>query len=315
MAEAYGKLTGRPGICLVTRGPGATHASVGVHIASQDSTPMILLVGQVPRASRGRDAFQELDYPHAFGGLGLAKWAAEADARRTAAGARLARLLGRGRAAGPGPVVLALPEDVLFEETETADGGPAHVARPAPSDEDLARLGELLAAAERPLVIVGEGGWTAETAEGVQAFCEANAIPVCSSFRCQDYVDNRSPVVRRSPHARDGREAGTAGRGRRPDPRLRRPARRGDDEGLHAARTAAPEADARPRASRPGRARPRLRARAPHRHRAAGAGGGPRAARRAGSVALAGLDQSGRGPTTRQASRAASCPDSSISAR
>jgi acetolactate synthase I/II/III large subunit len=193
MAEAYGKLTGRPGICLVTRGPGATHASVGVHIASQDSTPMILLVGQVPRASRGRDAFQELDYPHAFGGLGLAKWAAEADAPE-----RLPELVSRAFSVAvsgrPGPVVLALPEDVLFEETETADGGPANIARPAPSDEDLARLSELLAAAERPLVIVGEGGWTAETAEGVQAFCEANGIPVCSSFRCQDYVDNRSPV-------------------------------------------------------------------------------------------------------------------------
>ena len=130
MAEAYGKLTGRPGICLVTRGPGATHASVGVHIASQDSTPMILLVGQVPRSSRGRDAFQELDYPHAFGGLGLAKWATEA-----AGAARLPELVARGFSIAlsgrPGPVVLALPEDVLFEETDAADGAPeigrAHV--------------------------------------------------------------------------------------------------------------------------------------------------------------------------------------------
>jgi acetolactate synthase I/II/III large subunit len=193
MAEAYGKLTGRPGVCLVTRGPGATHASVGVHIASQDSTPMILLVGQVPRASRGRDAFQEVDYPHAFGGLGLAKWTAEADAPE-----RLPELVSRAFSVAtsgrPGPVVLALPEDVLFEETDAADGGQAHVARPAPSDEDLARLGELLAAAERPLAIVGEGGWTAETSVGVQAFCEANAIPVATSFRCQDFVDNRSPA-------------------------------------------------------------------------------------------------------------------------
>jgi acetolactate synthase-1/2/3 large subunit len=193
MAEAYGKLTGRPGVCLVTRGPGATHASVGVHIASQDSTPMIVLVGQVPTASLGRDAFQELDYPHAFGGLGLAKWVSEADAPE-----RLPELVSRAfsvAASGrPGPVVLALPEDVLFEETETADGGPANVARPAPSDEDLARLSELLATAERPLGIVGEGGWTVETSEGVLAFCEANAIPVATSFRCQDYVDNRSPV-------------------------------------------------------------------------------------------------------------------------
>jgi len=193
MAEAYGKLTGRPGICLVTRGPGATHASVGVHIASQDSTPMILLVGQVPRASRGRDAFQELDYPHAFGGLGLAKWAAEADEPE-----RLPELFARAFSVAtggrPGPVVLALPEDLLAAETDTSDAAPAHVAHPAPGDHELARLGELLASAERPLAIVGEGGWTAETAEAVLAFCETNRVPVAASFRCQDFVDNRSDV-------------------------------------------------------------------------------------------------------------------------
>jgi acetolactate synthase-1/2/3 large subunit len=193
MAEAYGKLTGRPGICLVTRGPGSTHASVGVHIASQDSTPMILLVGQVPREFRGRDAFQELDYQHAFGGLGLAKLAVEADSAE-----RLPELVSRAFSTAlggrPGPVVLALPEDVLFEETEAEDGAPAHVARAAPTDDDLARLGELLARAERPLVIVGEGGWTAATAADVLGFCEANRIPVAASFRCQDSIDNRSDV-------------------------------------------------------------------------------------------------------------------------
>ena len=193
MAEAYGKLTAKPGVCLVTRGPGATHASVGVHIASQDSTPMILLVGQVPRAFRGRDAFQELDYPHALGGLGLAKWATEADAAE-----RLPELVARAFSVAlsgrPGPVVVALPEDVLFEETEAPDGTPANVPRPAPGDDDLAQLGELLVQAERPLAIVGEGGWNAETSEGVLAFCEANRIPVAASFRCQDLVDNRSDV-------------------------------------------------------------------------------------------------------------------------
>jgi acetolactate synthase-1/2/3 large subunit len=193
MAEAYGKLTGRPGVCLVTRGPGATHASVGVHIASQDSTPMILLVGQAPRAFLGRDAFQELDYPHAFGGLGLAKWVVETDSAE-----RLPELVARAFsvAAGgrPGPVVLALPEDVLFEETETPDAAPAHVAHPAPGDDDLARLGELLSQAERPLAIVGEGGWTTGTSAAVLAFCEANRIPLAASFRCQDYVDNRSEI-------------------------------------------------------------------------------------------------------------------------
>jgi len=191
MAEAYGKLTGRPGVCLVTRGPGAMHASVGVHIASQDSTPMILLVGQAPRAFLGRDAFQEVDHPHAFGALGLGKWAAEAESAE-----RLPELVARAfslaLAGRPGPSVLALPEDVLFEETDVSDGAAAHIAHPAPGDEDLARLGELLAEAERPLAIVGEGGWTAATAAGVGAFCESNRIPVAASFRCQDFVDNGS---------------------------------------------------------------------------------------------------------------------------
>jgi len=154
---------------------------------------MILLVGQAPRPFLGRDAFQELDYPHAFGGLGLAKWAAEADAAE-----RLPELVARAFSVAlsgrPGPVVLALPEDVLAEETEAPDGGPAHVAHPGPGDDDLARLGELLANAERPLAIVGEGGWTPDTASAVVAFCETNGIPVATSFRCQDYVDNRSAV-------------------------------------------------------------------------------------------------------------------------
>ncbi len=193
MAEAYGKLTGRPGICLVTRGPGATQASVGVHIASQDSTPMILLVGQAPRAFLGRDAFQELDYPHAFGGLGLAKWVVEAESAE-----RLPELVARAFAVAtsgrPGPVVIALPEDVLTEETDAPDAAPAQVAHPRPSDDDLRRLRELLDGAERPLAIVGEGGWTEQAAVDVLAFCEANRLPVAASFRCQDYVDNRAPV-------------------------------------------------------------------------------------------------------------------------
>jgi acetolactate synthase-1/2/3 large subunit len=188
-AEAYGKLTGRPGICLVTRGPGATQAAVGVHTARQDSTPMLLLVGQVPRAFRGREAWQELDYGQAFGPIAKAAWEVDSAARIPEHVARAYSVALSGR---PGPVVLSLPEDVLAEEADVADGSPVEVERSSPRSEDLERLGALLAAADRPLVVVGEGGWTAETGEDVLAFCEASELPVACAFRCQDFVDNRS---------------------------------------------------------------------------------------------------------------------------
>jgi acetolactate synthase I/II/III large subunit len=189
MAEASGKLTGRPGICFVTRGPGATHASVGVHTADQDSTPMILFVGQVPRGHAGRGAFQELDYPAVFGSIG--KWVAQVDdASRIPE--HVARAFAVATAGRPGPVVLAIPEDVLDEETDAEDAAPTEIPRPGPGDEELRRLGELLAAAQRPLVVVGEGGWSAQAGADTVFFCEANAIPVAASFRCQDYVDNGS---------------------------------------------------------------------------------------------------------------------------
>ncbi len=191
MAEACGKLTGRPGVCLVTRGPGATHASVGVHTAAQDSTPLLLLVGQVPREQLGREAFQEMDYEALFGSV--AKWVGQAEAAdqipELVSRAYVAMLSGR-----PGPAVLALPEDVLFEEADVEDAAPVDPPRPEPAAADLARLRELLAAAERPLAIVGEGGWSAQAGEDVLAFCEASSVPVATSFRCQDYVDNHSPV-------------------------------------------------------------------------------------------------------------------------
>jgi acetolactate synthase-1/2/3 large subunit len=188
-AEAYGKLTGRPGICLVTRGPGATQAAVGVHTAKQDSSPMLLLVGQVPRAFRGREAWQELDYAQVFGGIAKAAWEVDSAERIPEHMAEAYSIALSGR---PGPVVLALPEDVLAEQADVADGSAVAAPRQSPSASDLARLRELLAAAERPLVVVGEGGWTAETSRDVQAFCEANELPVACAFRCQDYVDNRS---------------------------------------------------------------------------------------------------------------------------
>jgi acetolactate synthase-1/2/3 large subunit len=188
-AEAYGKLTGRPGICAVTRGPGATQAAVGVHTAMQDSTPMLLLVGHVPRGVQGREAWQELDYGRVFGGIAKAAWSVDSAARIPEHVSRAWSLALSGR---PGPVVLALPEDVLMETAEVGDAAPVRIGRAAPRQEDLEHLRELLAAAERPLVVVGEGGWTRETGEDVLAFCEANELPVACAFRCQDFVDNRS---------------------------------------------------------------------------------------------------------------------------
>ncbi len=187
MAEAYGKLTGRPGICFVTRGPGATNASIGVHTAFQDSTPMILFIGQVARGQIEREAFQEVDYRRMF--QPLAKWAAEIDDAR-----RIPELVSqafhRATAGRPGPVVLALPEDMLAESVETADAGPYTRVEAHPGATDMARLGELLAAARRPLMIVGGGGWTSRAVADIEAFAAANDLPVGASFRCQDLFDN-----------------------------------------------------------------------------------------------------------------------------
>jgi acetolactate synthase I/II/III large subunit len=192
MAEAYGKLTGRPGVCMVTRGPGATNASNGVHTAMQDSTPMILLVGQIARETIGREAFQELDYRAVFGSM--AKWVTQID-RAERAPELIARAFAVATSGRPGPVVVALPEDMLASQVDVPDA-PAHrpLAGPVPAERDMARLLELLAGAQRPLAIVGEGGWTARTGADVAAFAQAQGVPVAASFRCQDYVDNASPA-------------------------------------------------------------------------------------------------------------------------
>src|SRR5215213_6209477 len=190
MAVAYGKLTGRPGVCLVTRGPGATQASVGVHTAAQDSAPMLLLVGQVARGVRGRESFQELDVPAVFGPM--AKWAAEAGDP-----ARLPELLARAfevaTSGRPGPVVLALPEDVLSGGARVADARPVRPAAPGVAPAGLARLRELLGGSRRPLVIAGGPGWTDAAAGDLRAVAEASRLPVAVSFRSQDTLDNRSP--------------------------------------------------------------------------------------------------------------------------
>jgi acetolactate synthase I/II/III large subunit len=190
MAEAYGKLTGRPGVCMVTRGPGATNASNGVHTAFQDSTPMLLLIGQVARDTVGREGFQELDYRAMYGAI--AKWATQVDDP-----ARLPEIVARAYAVAtsgrPGPVVIALPEDVLSEDVDVADARPHRALAPAaPAAGAMERLGELLAEARAPLAVVGEAGWTARTGADVAAFAEAQNVPVAASFRCQDYVDNAS---------------------------------------------------------------------------------------------------------------------------
>lgn len=189
MAEAYGKLTGKPGICMVTRGPGACHASIGVHIAQQDSTPMILLIGQIGRNMTDREAFQEVDYRAMFGGL--AKWVAQIDSpeRVPEYMARAFRMATSGR---PGPVVLALPEDMLTTEVTVEDARPwfATTARVAPSE--IAAATALLATAQKPLLLLGGSGWTDQASADIQRFAEVNRLPVTTSFRRQDSIDNRS---------------------------------------------------------------------------------------------------------------------------
>jgi acetolactate synthase-1/2/3 large subunit len=191
MAEAYGKLTGRPGVCLVTRGPGATHASTGVHTAFQDSTPLLLLVGQVERSSLGREAFQEVDYRRMFGPL--AKWVDEVEQveRLPELVARAFRVATSGR---PGPVVLSLPEDVLVETADLADAVPATPAEPGPTDDEVDEALELVTGAARPLVVVGGRPWSQEAHDAVGSWCEASGLPMAAAWRCQDHVDNTSPA-------------------------------------------------------------------------------------------------------------------------
>ncbi|MFG6489318.1 thiamine pyrophosphate-binding protein [Roseateles sp. BYS78W] len=194
MAEAQGKLTGRPGICFVTRGPGATNASIGLHTAFQDSTPMILFIGQVASDQRDREAFQEVDYRQMFGPgtLGMAKWVGEVhDAERLPEYvARAFHVAMQGR---PGPVVLVLPEDMLTRAITADIVAPARAAEAAPTPAALAEVRERLAAAKRPLVIAGGGGWTAEATEALQHFAERWQLPVGCAFRFQDLFDNSHP--------------------------------------------------------------------------------------------------------------------------
>ena len=195
MADAQGKLTGRPGVCFVTRGPGATNASIGVHTAFQDSTPLVLFIGQVASDQRDREAFQEIDYRQMFspGTLGLAKWVAEVHSadRVPEYVARAFHTAMQGR---PGPVVLALPEDMLTTLTSAPvlpRVEPVH-AWPAPGG--LRDLRAMLMAAQRPLVLAGGSGWDAEAAKALQRFAENWQLPVACAWRFQDTFDNRHPL-------------------------------------------------------------------------------------------------------------------------
>ncbi|HIF26026.1 MAG TPA: thiamine pyrophosphate-binding protein [Micavibrio sp.] len=188
MAEARGKLSGKPGICFVTRGPGACNASIGVHTAMQDSTPMILFMGQVARADKGREAFQEIDVPQVFGGL--AKWATEITDP-----ARIPEIINRAfkvaLSGRPGPVVISLPEDMLTEMATAHIHQPVTPINAAPAKEDIHALQELLRKATNPVILVGGHGWDNHDCEELARFASKSHIPVVASFRRQDLIDHR----------------------------------------------------------------------------------------------------------------------------
>lgn len=205
MAEAHGKLTGRPGICLVTRGPGAMNAAHGLHIAQQDSTPMILLVGDVSSADREREAFQEMDFAGIF--RSFTKWAARIDDA-----ARIPEYLSRafhvacsGR---PGPVLLALPEDMLSQSCAVEDAPAACPIETAIDPAVMQSVANMILSAERPLLLAGGPGWTELACRQLRAFAERYDLPVAASFRCQDRFDNTHPNY--AGHAGIGMDAALA---------------------------------------------------------------------------------------------------------
>jgi len=213
MAEAFGKLTGEPGICMVTRGPGASNAAIGLHTAYQDSTPMILLIGQVGSDFVEREAFQEVDYRRMFGQS--AKWVAQID-RADRVEEMMSHAFHLATSGRPGPVVLALPEDMLV-----AQAAPIHLSRyqrvaASPSAAQLAQFQELIANGTRPLAMLGGGGWTEQACSDILTWAEKNDIPLCTSFRCQDLVNNQHPLY--VGHAGIGIASGLADMIRQADP-------------------------------------------------------------------------------------------------
>jgi acetolactate synthase-1/2/3 large subunit len=204
MAEAIGKITGRPGVCFVTRGPGATNASPGIHIARQDSTPLVMFVGQVARDMREREAFQELDYRAVFGSM--TKWATEIDdpARVPEIVSRAFHTAANGR---PGPVVVAIPEDMLVERVAVADAPPFALIETSPGEAEMAKFAQMLAGARAPIMLLGGSRWSQAACDGIGRFAQKHALPVCTTFRRGHLFDALHPCY-----------AGDVGIG--PNPRL-----------------------------------------------------------------------------------------------
>jgi len=190
MADAYGKMTGRPGICFVTRGPGATNASIGIHTAFQDSTPLILFIGQVASDVQDREGFQEIDYRRMFGQM--AKWVAQID-RADRIPEYVARAFQTATSGRQGPVVLALPEDMLMQRAEAILVQPYRRNLLAPDPERMLEMTTLLEAAKRPLILAGGGGWTPKACASLESFSTRWKLPVACAFRFQDVFDNRHP--------------------------------------------------------------------------------------------------------------------------
>lgn len=187
MAEAHAKLTGRPGVCFVTRGPGSANALAGLHVAAQDSTPLLVFVGQVPSGFQEREAWQEVDVGALFGPV--AKWATDIQATE-----RLPEYMNRAFTTAlsgrQGPVVMGLPEDLLYASVTAPQPAPAHPVQAYPAPRDVRALERRLAAAKRPLAVFGGSGWTAEAHDKLRRFVEAHGVPVVTGFRRQDRFDN-----------------------------------------------------------------------------------------------------------------------------
>ena len=190
MADAYGKLTGRPGICFVTRGPGASNAAVGIHTAFQDSTPLILFIGQVDSEVVEREAFQEVDYRRMYGQM--AKWVASID-RADRVQEMISHAFHIATSGRPGPVVLALPEDMQLQTAVEKELACYHRVAANPGEADMHRLRDMLSKAKKPMVILGGGGWNKKGCDDFLAFAQSFNLPVACSYRAQDMIDNRDP--------------------------------------------------------------------------------------------------------------------------